>query len=97
MKRSLIAGFGFLALTAAMPAAAADLPRAMPYKAPSYVTGFNWTGFYLGLNGGGAWSSSDWDGFAVSNSPRGGLIGVTGRHGYRLCRKRSHCRPGCGW
>ena len=36
MKRSLIAGFGLLALAAAMPAQAADLPRGgMPYKAPA--------------------------------------------------------------
>ena len=77
MKRSLVCGLGFLALAAAMPASAADLPRGlMPYKAPAYVAGYNWTGFYLGINGGGAWGDSDWNGFAVSNSPSGGMIGV---------------------
>ena len=78
MKRSLVAGFGLLALAAAMPASAADLPRgSMPYKAPAYVAQYNWTGFYLGINGGGAlgrfrleWLS------AVNNSPSGGMIGV---------------------
>ena len=40
MKRSLLAGLGLLALAAAMPAQAADLPRqGMPYKAPGYVAG----------------------------------------------------------
>ena len=60
MKRSFIAGFGLLALAAAMPASAADLPRGgMPYKAPAYFAGYNWTGFYLGINGGGAFGDSD--------------------------------------
>ena len=53
MKRSVVAGLGFLAL-AAMPASAADLPRgSMQYKAPAYVAQYNWTGFYFGINGGG--------------------------------------------
>ncbi len=57
MKRSLVAGFGLLAL-AALPASAADLPRAAtPYRAPAYVAQYNWTGFYLGINGGGGWAT----------------------------------------
>jgi outer membrane immunogenic protein len=83
MTRSLIAGFGLLAIAAAMPAAAADLPRSVPYKAPAYVNGFNWTGFYVGLNGGGSWGGSDWNGYAVSNSPKGGLIGVTAGYNWQ--------------
>jgi outer membrane immunogenic protein len=78
MKRSLVAGLGFLALAAAAPASAADLPRgSVPYRAPAYLAGYNWTGFYLGINGGGAWGSSDWNGLGVGNSPSGGLIGGT--------------------
>src|ERR1043165_3856022 len=78
MKRSLLAGLGLLALAAAIPAQAADLPRGMPYKAPvAYAPMYNWTGFYLGIQGGGAWGDSDWNGLAVSNSPGGGLIGGT--------------------
>jgi len=40
-------------------AQAADLPTKAPvYKAqPAY---FNWTGFYIGINGGGAWGHTDW-------------------------------------
>ena len=83
MKRFVVAGLGFLAL-AAMPASAADLPRgSMPYKAPAYVAQYNWTGFYLGINGGGGWGDSDWNGFAVSNSPSGGMIGGTAGYNWQ--------------
>ena len=84
MKRSLVAGFGFLALAAAMPASAADLPRgSAPYRAPAYVAQYNWTGFYLGINGGGAWGDSDWNGVAVSNRPSGGMIGGTAGYNWQ--------------
>jgi outer membrane immunogenic protein len=94
MKRSLVAGFGFLALAAAMPASAADLPRgSAPYRAPAYVAQYNWTGFYLGINGGGAWGASDWNGVAVSNRPSGGMIGgtagITGRRRSPWCSASS--------
>src|SRR5258708_15341355 len=83
MKRFVVAGLGFLAL-AAMPASAADLPRgSMPYKAPAYVTQYNWTGFYLGINGGGGFGDSSWNGFAVSNSPTGGMIGGTAGYNWQ--------------
>ena len=79
MKRFLLAGIGMLALTAALPASAADLPR-VPYKvAPAYAPppAYSWTGFYLGINGGYGWGSSDWAGMGVTNSPSGGMIGGT--------------------
>ena len=47
-----------LALTA-LPAAAADLRRPMPVKAPPpapVVAAYNWSGFYIGAHGGGAWA-----------------------------------------
>ena len=74
MKRSFFAGLALLALVSAAPASAADLPRAMPYKAPAYVTSYNWTGFYVGTHAGYGWASSD--GFDA----RGGFIG--GQVGY---------------
>lgn len=71
MKRILIASA--LALAAAAPAFAADLPPpvAPPPRAPvAYVPApvFSWTGFYIGLNTGYAFGQSSW------NSP----IGTTG-------------------
>jgi outer membrane immunogenic protein len=83
MKRCFAAAFGLLALAAAAPATAADLPRSMPYKAPAYSNAYNWTGFYLGINGGGAWGNSDWNGLAVSNSPSGGLVGGTAGYNWQ--------------
>jgi outer membrane immunogenic protein len=59
MKRFLSAGFGALALIAAVPASAADLPRGVPYRAPGMVMSvYNWTGIYVGVHGGGGWASS---------------------------------------
>ena len=76
MKR-LLAGLGLMAFAAA-PAAAADLGggrQAVPYRgAPSYVGGYNWTGFYVGLHGGYGWGNSS--GVNVD----GGFIG--GQAGY---------------
>src|SRR5438034_9055806 len=82
MKRFVVAGLGFLAL-AAMPASAADLPRGSTYRAPAYAPQYNWTGFYLGINGGGGFGDSNWNGFAVSNSPSGGMIGGTAGYNWQ--------------
>lgn len=56
MKKFVLAGTFALALVAA-PATAADLsPRVFP-KAPVMAPMFNWSGFYVGLNGGWAGGS----------------------------------------
>jgi outer membrane immunogenic protein len=83
MKRTLLAGLGLLALAAAIPANAADLPRSMPYKAPAYVNAYNWTGFYLGINGGGAWGNSDWNGTGLGTDPSGGMFGLTAGYNWQ--------------
>ncbi len=64
MKRVLLAGVGVLALAASAgsrpicPRRYEPIPqRAVPIYAPVY----NWTGFYIGINGGGAWGDSRWD------------------------------------
>jgi outer membrane immunogenic protein len=69
-------------------ASAADLPaRAPAYsKAPAIVdVAYDWSGFYVGINGGGATSRFDWnaDGFGDegSHNATGGTVG--GQIGYR--------------
>ena len=73
MQRSLLAGLGLLAVAFAAPASAADLPRSMPYKAPAYVTAYNWTGFYLGVHAGYGWGASE--GFDLGGGFVGGQVG----------------------
>src|SRR5713101_6834306 len=72
MKRVIVACVGVFA--AAGSAMAADvLPR---YQTPFYNPGYSWSGFYLGINGGGGWGRSQWDGIDRFNVS-GGLIGGT--------------------
>ena len=60
MKKLLLAAVGALAL--ASQAQAADL-AARPYTkaAPMIAAVYDWSGFYIGLNGGGGWSHKCWD------------------------------------
>ncbi len=88
MKKLLLVTTAAIALGAAAPAAAADLPaRAPAYsKAPAIVeAAYDWSGFYVGINGGGATSSIDWNADGVgdegSHSATGGTVG--GQIGYR--------------
>jgi outer membrane immunogenic protein len=73
---------------AASPALAADLPLPGPAPAapatyaPAVNSVYNWTGFYLGLNGGYAFGTSNWfdSGFGFGTgdfSTKGFLIGGT--------------------
>ena len=79
MKRILLTLVGMSAMAGLGTASAADLPRQAPlYKAPAYVAPVsNWTGFYAGLNGGGAWGTSNWTGLPSDFDVSGGLIGGT--------------------
>ena len=85
MKRFLLTvGAGLMAAAMASPSFAADLPRPA-YKAPVYVAPyFSWTGFYVGINGGYGWGSSNWSSAVTSGNPKpkGGLVG--GTIGYNL-------------
>lgn len=84
MKRFLTACASAVALIAlAGQGSAADLNRRgqMPVKAPMLSPLYNWSGFYAGINGGGGWGSSSWDGlptgdFDVSGGVVGGTLGV---------------------
>jgi outer membrane immunogenic protein len=63
MKKFLLGAIGLLALGMAAPASAADL-AARPYtKAPPPMMAaiYDWSGLYVGLNGGGGWSRKCWD------------------------------------
>jgi outer membrane immunogenic protein len=73
MKRLLIVTTALTAL-AASSALAADIPARMPVKAPVMLPVYNWTGFYLGVNIGGAWTDTDF-GSSVSGFIGGGQIG----------------------
>lgn len=84
MRRVLFSTIGLLALTATA-AVAADMPRAAPTtKAPAYFApAYNWTGFYVGINGGYGWGESNWDGFGSSTDTSGGLIGATAGYNWQ--------------
>jgi outer membrane immunogenic protein len=81
MKKILI---GALLAGVATSALAADLPTRkappVPYVAPPI---FTWTGFYLGVNGGGGFASMNHND-GVFNGPSGGLGGVTAGYNYQM-------------
>jgi high affinity Mn2+ porin len=61
MKWTLISGVGLAVLLRLIePVTAADLPVAMPVKAPPISAEYDWTGVYVGGYLGYAWGSSDW-------------------------------------
>jgi outer membrane immunogenic protein len=94
MKRILLGAIGLAAVSMTAPATAADL-AARPYtKAPPPMIAaiYDWSGFYIGLNGGGGSAHKCWDitdnlGFVVPtfregcHDATGGLVG--GQLGYR--------------
>jgi len=79
MKRIILAVVSALILAAPWSARAADLAvKAPPPPAPVW----SWTGFYLGVNGGGAWGRTDFIYTAApqtsaDHSSSGGLAGGT--------------------
>ena len=78
MKRYISVSVAALATVTMMGAAnAADILRrdVMPMNPPPYYVPYNWTGFYIGINGGGGWGNSD--GLVNSFSTSGGLVGGT--------------------
>jgi outer membrane immunogenic protein len=82
LATTLLSALSAVALAAAtQPASAADLPRRteMPVKAPIVppVPYYNWTGFFVGINGGGAWGrlSFDLPGVPTGNFNTNGWLG----------------------
>jgi outer membrane immunogenic protein len=88
MKRFLLGTVGLLALGMGAPASAADMAVKAPPPAPLPVI-YNWSGFYIGANGGWGQSHNCWDivdpfGVAFADGCRdrsGGVFG--GQIGYR--------------
>jgi outer membrane immunogenic protein len=71
MRRILLASIAIAVFAAATTTATgADLlTRPAPVQVPTYASPYyNWTGLYLGINGGGGWGASEL---------RGGLVGGT--------------------
>lgn len=59
MRRFLFAAFATAStITLSQIALAADLPRKAPAPVPAPMV-YNWTGWYVGINAGGAWGKSD--------------------------------------
>jgi outer membrane immunogenic protein len=80
MKKILLAA---LMAGVATSAFASDLPtrKAPPAPMPAYVAPtFTWTGFYLGLNGGGAFAN----GGGSFGNPSGGVVGGTVGYNYQM-------------
>ena len=89
MKKVLLVTASLIALGAAAPAVAADL-AARPYtKAPAMIAAvYDWSGFYIGANGGWGSSRNSWDFLPVAGAfgegchdASGGTVG--GQVGYR--------------
>ena len=72
MKTFVLGVVGLLALGAAAPAAAADLP-AQPYtKAPAMIAAiYDWSGVYVGINGGGGSAHKCWN---LAQTAIGGVL-----------------------
>jgi outer membrane immunogenic protein len=80
MKKILLSAVGLAMVSMTAPAAAADL-AARPYtKAPAPVVAaiYDWTGFYIGFNGGGGSSRKCWD---INNFVRTGIVSPAFREG----------------
>jgi outer membrane immunogenic protein len=86
MKNALIRIGIAMAAFMAVPYAAqsADL-RQPAYKAPAYSEPafFSWSGFYVGLNAGYGFGTSNWDAPPASTSPKGAVAGLTLGYNYQ--------------
>lgn len=85
--KKLLAAAALLALTATA-AGAADLGPRMVTKAPPMQEVWNWTGFYVGVNGGFGWARSEHvDSRGVTSgtfNQRGGMVGGTAGYNWQM-------------
>ena len=90
IKRVLLAAAVMCASLSAVASAADLRPRARPAYTPAAVAFYNWTGCYVGGNGGGFWARRDWSdqvfGFGDfgNHTASGGLGGVQGGCNYQI-------------
>jgi outer membrane immunogenic protein len=93
MKTILLSTSAMMALlTTSLVAQAADLPVKAYAPAPVTAQVYNWTGFYIGVNGGGGWGQQDpltplsnrFDrtSFDTSGGMVGGTVGAQIQQGY---------------
>jgi outer membrane immunogenic protein len=84
VKKAVATIFVLSTLVAAQGAFAADLSVAPLYKAPppQVAPVYNWTGFYIGANGGGGWGRSWWQSQSTTINLSGAQVGGTA--GYNL-------------
>jgi outer membrane immunogenic protein len=71
MKRHLLATTAFTLIGLTMSSPGFAKPRHPAPPSPPPVQVYDWTGFYLGLNGGGAWGQSQVTTNAACNTPPG--------------------------
>ena len=89
MRRVLLTTVALLAF-AATAAVAADLPRAMPAKAPAYVpVGYNWTGFYSASTAATPGAARTGAASPVMPIRQGGMVGGTAGYNWQA--------PGSPW
>jgi outer membrane immunogenic protein len=73
MRQALLGAIG-LTIVGVVPALAADLPARTYTKAPAMVRAvYDWSGFYVGLNGGGASSHECYALTSVAGAPIGNI------------------------
>jgi len=77
-----LAAFGFLA--SSFSAQAADIPHPVFKGVHPVIAYYNWTGFYVGVNGGYGWGTSNWSAIPTANNkPKGWLAGGTVGYNYQ--------------
>ena len=96
MKKLLRGTIGLLAaITTTLPAIAADLPARTYTKAPAYAAPvYNWTGCYLGIEGGGNWGRTSSTAVA---GPNPALVGLPITGSYDLSGALAGGTFGCNY